>query len=83
MTKVVVLRDIEPVDGRSCNARCVWRDGIECDLFLTALVPVSSNPFETRCLRSSECVASERRGVEWERKKSKQKPVSRMPKVVG
>jgi hypothetical protein len=60
--KIVIVRDITPLDGQTCNSTCVWWDGQQCSLFLTALAPLSNGLFETRCRRSRECREAERRG---------------------
>lgn len=67
MTRVVLFREIEPDDGVQCSGRCPWREGELCTLFVAQLVPAASSTIETQCVRSDECVTSEKRGVAWKR----------------
>jgi hypothetical protein len=71
VSRIVMFREIEPDDGQCCSGRCPWREGQMCTLFFAQLVPVTSSLFETRCVRSVECVTSERRGDEWSQWKSR------------
>lgn len=67
VSRIVMFRDIEPDSSERCSGRCPWRDEQLCTLFFVQLVPVTGLPYETRCVRSDECVMSERRGAEWKR----------------
>lgn len=60
--KILVSHDIEPLDGHCCSGKCPWRVGMACELFVTALVPLSSKalPGDDRARRSRDCKRSER-----------------------
>lgn len=66
VSRIVMFRDIEPDDAERCSGHCPWREGQLCTLFFAQLVPVTGSLFETKCLRTGECVASERRAAAWQ-----------------
>lgn len=72
MTQVVVFRDIVSDDDQVCTSRCPWRDEQSCTLFVTQLVPLSGELWETRCLRSEECKTAERSAGAWKQWKKRQ-----------